>query len=552
MSLSLCGCASLLNKVAEGAKDKLTDTLEEVAEGAQDAIDQAENGIEKLDDAIKEGVDALMTKMLHPIVKDESIYYSDENGTYYAIELASFEFDENDTKDYKALVDAVEAVQNRNNTSIKDSAKDMLEDAMDFAKSTTNDWGSYDSYFSDKYEISPKRSDSIVFSYVANYSTYYGGAHGGYNIIGYNFDSTTGEEIGSNVFFKDAKKAASLIYDALTTQYDKDDFSDVSTLESDVENLISEGKLNYVITYNGVKVIFNQYDIAPYASGNFEVVLYPEDNEGLFEEKYLTSPSSYISKIGMDTVSVDVNGDGKREDVTVDGNWNAEYYQYDSFGVKVGNDSLKSDSYAYSLTGYLVKNDDNYYVYVVASSDNDYVFMKMFDITGGKLSTIGDSEWGYNLCPSAVDYSWGEWNETPYVGWVKTACLVDPKQMILESHTDYLSTVSGYKLYHCDDNGLAVADDSYKDFKITGTHEFTALKKFRAVEVDESGKTLGAIDVPKGTKMTYYRTDSNGYGDVKTSDGKIVRIIKEESENFWFCIDGMDGNEVLDGVIFAG
>ncbi len=88
MSLSLCGCANLVNKVAEGAKDKLTETLEDVAEGAQEAIDKVEDGLDELKDELKNDD----TGLLHPQNFNEYKSYQDkEKGSYYTVDFSTFE-----------------------------------------------------------------------------------------------------------------------------------------------------------------------------------------------------------------------------------------------------------------------------------------------------------------------------------------------------------------------------------------------------------------------------------------------------------------------------
>lgn len=549
MSVSLCGCANLVNKVAEGAKDKLTETLEDVAEGAQEAIDKVEDGLDELKDELKDDD----TGLLHPQNFDEYTAYQDgDNGAYYTVDFSTFEFDVTDSEKYSTLVVSVMNQQEELKNSVYNGVNEMLSEAKSFADANLSDWGYYNAHYSDEYSNTLERSDSTVFSYITMGSGYYGGAHGSTNYWGHNFDSKTGKEIPASEFFKDADGVAGLIYDQLMESSEKDEFYDASTLKDDIAEKIKNDKLTYVITYNGIEVIFDAYEIAPYAAGAFVVWLYPEENSGFYEEKYLETPDNYVSNIGMRKTRVDLNGDGIREDVTLAYDFNPDYSEYNNVGVAVDTNIVKTGDYAYGIDAYLVKNNDKYYIYEELHVENDYTHVIVFDISSGNPVRVNNDDYGLNLTPAILSANYGDWNADVYKNTTTAACITDPAHMQLASNTDYLSTVSGFKEYYCDDKGLPVAYDNYDAYLIATDHIFTVLKKFNAVEVDRDGKVLGPIEVPKGEKLTYYRTDNQTYGDVTTSDGKIVRIVKEESENFWFCIDGMDGNDVLDGVIFAG
>ncbi|MFK7983129.1 MAG: DUF3298 domain-containing protein [Saprospiraceae bacterium] len=102
-----------------------------------------------------------------------------------------------------------------------------------------------------------------------------GGAHGNYGTIYYNFDATTGAIITLNDILIDKyevqlKAIAEPIFKANYLEAGMTNYSDAGFyFESDVFKLTE----NFAITKEGLKFLYNPYEVAPYALGQQEIMI---------------------------------------------------------------------------------------------------------------------------------------------------------------------------------------------------------------------------------------------------------------------------------------
>lgn len=541
MAVTVVGCA--------GAKEPAPAPQPEVKEETNETT-QVDEIATDVDETEPEDVEEVCVSRIHPLIKTNNINYTDDNGTYYSIQYDTFEFEESEASAFTNIINSVKTDRDNEYSITLSNAEDMRADAQAFAAANPSDWGGYDLHYLDESSITMRRADTKVFSYLSANTLYYGGPHDTFIFNGYNYDGQTGELIGAKDFFVDSEKVANLISNKLLETYSEEDFFDATTLENDILDRINNDKLVYVINPTDVKVYINSGDLTPYAVGTLIVTLYPEDNIDYYNSAYYEIPDKFITKMGMDTFMVDVNGDGVREQINIQGDYEDEQYAYSNLGVVVDGESAFANVYAYGVDGYLVKQDDKFYVYVTMMSENDYSSILIFDITGGTVNPVGTGE---NLCVASADYNWDDGDSNGmYTGYVTRYALTDPTAMMFESNTDYLSTIGGVKEYYIEADGTITPMDYCTDYRFIGNHVFTALTDFAAIEVDEDGNEIGDVTVNKGEELIYYRTDNETYGDVKTADGKIIRIIRIINDEFWFGIDGKDVDDVLGGVMFAG
>ena len=84
--------------------------------------------------------------------------------------------------------------------------------------------------------------------------------------------------------------------------------------------------------------------------------------------------------------------------------------------------------------------------------------------------------------------------------------------------------------------------------------EFTLKKDITMpVVVDEKGNAAGDTEFKKGDKFTYYRNDGESIVDLKTSDGRIVRLELTNEDSFTPNLyNGENVEDIFDGVMYAG
>ena len=112
-----------------------------------------------------------------------------------------------------------------------------------------------------------------------------------------------------------------------------------------------------------------------------------------------------------------------------------------------------------------------------------------------------------------------------------------------------LGTAYGYNIYQVGTDGLPVKEHDW--YYIGSEIEFTMQKDLTVAVVDEEGKTTGETEVKTGAKVRYYRTDGENWADILLSDGRIGRVFPEYSNGYW-TVDGIDVEEVFEGIIFGG
>ena len=64
-------------------------------------------------------------------------------------------------------------------------------------------------------------------------------------------------------------------------------------MEESVASEIAKGNVVWVLEPRGVTFFFNQYDIAPYASGMLTATILADEQPGFFREKYLRASAAY-------------------------------------------------------------------------------------------------------------------------------------------------------------------------------------------------------------------------------------------------------------------
>ena len=134
------------------------------------------------------------------------------------------------------------------------------------------------------------RCDDDVFSYTRTSDSYLGGAHPNAYVVGYNFDTDTGKELTLKDVVTDYDKVYQYVLDDLERQNSKADSEPIlfDDYKETVDKLFNgtkadandtdakdsyteEAKIQWFMTEDELHIIFNRYDIAPYATGQISV-----------------------------------------------------------------------------------------------------------------------------------------------------------------------------------------------------------------------------------------------------------------------------------------
>ena len=195
-----------------------------------------------------------------------------ENSGWY-VSWYSLYLSDDDAKEYPALAYALEKI----------NAENFYENDMEAAgfADFTPDFDVY-LYAESKYNV--LRADDSIVSIRSNFDCYYGGAHGGHYFTGYNIDTETGAQINITDMVVSLDMLYVILADYLNANYADELYSEVSA--NSLYNMYEDDPA-WMVDNEKLIVCFNEYEIAPYSAGVFEVEIPFGEYSYLFAEKYV-------------------------------------------------------------------------------------------------------------------------------------------------------------------------------------------------------------------------------------------------------------------------
>ena len=363
------------------------------------------------------------------------------------------------------------------------------------------------------------RCDASVLSLCdISYVYYPGAAHGITGYTGYNYDTWSGNPITLEDVFADLPGMEAAIADNLIA---------VSTGEK-VE--AEDGMLDYAFE-NG-KVSFSE-------------------NPSLFTGTYGAAEGSYVKKLEpYMPYAVDLDGDGSVENVSVNSIAGDDDYYNAGLEVHVGDETLTQEDAFYGLTAYLLHTEDGRnYVYTFTSGDNDYPTLTVFAIRDKVPSVVGKME-GSGTASQYIEMLGDDGEADPEESFIQRIPLIDPAHFALSTRLTIMSTYSGVRYYGVGDDGMPVPQTDQYD--VRNGIVLTSLVDLKAEEVDvlTNQVTGKEVDIPAGTKFTFYQTNGTDTVDLMTEDETLLRF--NVSGEWPQTVNGVNLEEAFDGILFAG
>ncbi len=140
-------------------------------------------------------------------------------------------------------------------------------------------------------EVTPARQTNGVLSLVYEDSYYTGGAHGGVNRTGINYDLQTGERLTLSNIAVDEASITSFFTDKILeiSQGDAYKIEGVSMFFDDYAENISSIVMDglWYFSDEGMVFIANPYVLAPYSAGTIEFTIPYDDLTGMIQDEYL-------------------------------------------------------------------------------------------------------------------------------------------------------------------------------------------------------------------------------------------------------------------------
>ena len=169
---------------------------------------------------------------------------------------------------------------------IKKTYKEYKKEAKDYFKEAPENMGKNQGFYSLSYDYN-EETRGEMYSALSSMTCYMMGAHGGFIQTGYNFDLRTGEEVFLHQLlpFKTDAKFRKKLVTYIKKQVTEEKGEDVLYEEINWDEYFGENpvyKVEFTLIDGKITLMFNQYEIAPYAAGT----IYIELDHTM--EKYLT------------------------------------------------------------------------------------------------------------------------------------------------------------------------------------------------------------------------------------------------------------------------
>lgn len=197
------------------------------------------------------------------ITADDGTTLLNYSASFPEFEIAGYEISADNINDYYSQL----------NDDFADFIQDQMTDISSDYLNTGNDpnfpWNTYE--IENTFEM--VRGDEIVISVKESDYSYYGGPHPGTLYRADNFNTQTGELLTFDDIVTDPGDAHNFLTDYILDKMASPEYSGM--FFDDYIDTVSGVDLNdrWYFSDEGFVVIFNEYDVAPYAAGHFEFTI---------------------------------------------------------------------------------------------------------------------------------------------------------------------------------------------------------------------------------------------------------------------------------------
>lgn len=543
----LCGCS---------AGVKADKSLESEAVTTVGELTQNNVGDKGTDTSLKSGeIPHLILESLNRTVSEKN---GDSTTLYKELSYGHISLAPEERDIFPKLNEAFTALNNETDEGVDEAIARLEQFSYDAANTHEDILNEY-SYISSETVDYVFRSDYKAVSLLRNNYFSLNGNKSDIHYKSFNIDTGT----GNNLKLKDVVVDTDLFFeslgDVINNEYGEEYKSHLEKYKGEQEKK-DFTDLAWTITQEGITVYFD-----PLTLGTEEeavVSLYFDEKPELFNKDYGKTLEDYIIPvIDENVVRLDVNGDGKRDDVSVKQSDN-------EVSVKAGDREVK-DIYSYSTQVYVVKKNGKYYLYMFTSQDNDYVVLDTIDLKTMDYNASNSQ----NIQPATVVNSWGD-NEINYSSTTEIK-FVDTNLFTGDSNLNVLSTYFGRRNYKVGNDGKPEALDKY--YNVVGNQVIQANADIECEEVNIVGEDGKKATIPAGSYLMLLRTDGESLADVRVLDSSqvnmedsgydarissdIINEINEDETMYRLNIDmkewpgkinGTDVEELFTGLHFAG
>lgn len=381
-----------------------------------------------------------------------------------------------------------------------------------------------------------QRADNHIISMRCNWNVNTGSIHPSNVVTGQNFSTETGAMLSLSEVVTDVEKIRALVKQKLSEKYGDWLFEEWESLYDETET----DSFAWTMDYDGLTFYFSPYELSFYAAGVLTVDINFAEEPALFRDVYITAPEQGWASAVTFHSFMELDGVNGTKDTFLIGLSKAEW---DDFQLKLeieknGRNILEYEMYAYEYKAYLATVADKNYLFVEATTENDYKVLYIFDLS---LDCITEPMVQMNagfvtMRTDVEDYSYGE------------EVFNNPAEIYLSSRLDVFHTMRGTRRYSFDAKagGLVPLTSFY-----TLDEMQTPLVSKIPLEVTVLGENTSTI-VPAGTGFTFLRSDGATYVEFRLPDGRECRVTREEGDGWPYTVNGVPEEECFDGIGYAG
>ena len=507
--LAMTGCG---NASDEGTQQEGADASRTEQQEAQALAGNPEDGLQTLDYRVKTD-------------------YQGQWDDYYNMQTVDCEYEQIILGDEsrKALNGLNSALMNYSDQVSKESEEEFVRLQKQFEEFLTDN-SRPDVMYTLKNRLFMVRGDYTAASILRVTDEYAGGPHPFTDYSAVTFDSQTGTKLKLEDVVTDTGRFQEIIADRLKKNY--------PDLDGDLETDGLMEEMAWTLGYQGIDVWYPAGSLASYAAGPLHAQILFSEEEKLFNEKYMEVPAAYsIPMSDSETLYYDLEGKGEVSEISVSGQ-NFQEDLYEKIVVTCGKDSAGSEAWTWDTRPMLIHTaDGRNYIYAETTSYNDYRTLFVYEIAKDSVKDVGELE--------GTGLSFGQ-------DYMSRLMITDPGKFILETRINALSTYGGTQVCSVGKDGMPVSKNDYYDISFPA--ELTMKTDMEFITLDDKLKETGRTVVPKGSKLTFLRTDGKSWVDFQVKNDTAeypVRVYYDDSE--WpVTVDGTDAEEIFDGMMYAG
>lgn len=466
---------------------------------------------------------------------DVNMMASDEEHDRYGIVEVSytkFELDEATSEKYPQLAKTLSDMSERYDTDKAEEVKTLKESYLEWEKEGEN----YITY-EDSLKSKAIRADNTVLSILNNSYTFQGGAHGYYMIYGDAYDVVTGQQLFLRDIITDESAFIAKIKEKVLEKYQDGNFL-VDIDEYFSTKSISNGdEFVWSMDYSGITIYFEPYEIASYAAGILTVRLSFAEEGALINEKYTNVPDNYVTPVTTWTEAyADLDGDGEEDEISLYAETMDDELEPYRWHLKLDSACWGFNN-SYNKEGYLVKKNDDFYVYLFETSGEGYNGLIIVEANGYKKMGDDDTKEMSSLISSTFalsnfqELNYGlsnygiydkEYGYVDNVEWETTSVFTDPNNFMMDSCFKLLGTYYGVRNYHISKDGLPASDEEF--YLVDRVKYLIApTEDVKCKLIDKEGNVLeDNATIPKDTKLRIVRTNGKNIVDLQAADFIIL------------------------------